>query len=335
MKVGKQTYLLDNKVYIQSAYSLAGPYEAKGNFRDYFDCVMEDDEWKCKSHEMAEIEMQRFVIGECLSKVNVSPLDCGAIMGGDLINQIVPTSFSARDFHTPFMGLYNACATFGEALAIGSTLVGGDFDKIICCTSSHYATAERQYRYPLELGTQPTPESQWTVTGSGAVLLSKKAGEYPLVKGYTIGRVLDFGLTDPNNMGGAMAPAAANTIVTHFKDTGRSPDYYDLIITGDLGRFGRETLHYLCKKEGYELNNLNDCGSMMYCDKQKAGQGGSGAGCCSLVFASYLYKKLVDKSLKKILFVPTGAMLSKDSALQGESIPGIAHAVIIEREDWY
>ena len=132
-----------------------------------------------------------------------------------------------------------------------------------------------------------------------------------------------------------MAPAAANTIITHFKDTGRSPDYYDLIITGDLGRFGRETLHYLCKKEGYELNNLNDCGSMMYCDKQKAGQGGSGAGCCSLVFASYLYKKLVDKSLKKILFVPTGAMLSKDSALQGESIPGIAHAVIIEREDWY
>ena len=147
------------------------------------------------------------------------------------------------------MGLYNACATFGEALAIGSTLVNGDFDKVVCCTSSHYATAERQYRYPLELGTQPTPESQWTVTGSGAVLLSKKPGDYPMVKGYTIGRVIDFGLSDPNNMGGAMAPAASNTIISHFRDTGRSPDYYDLIITGDLGRFGRETLHYLCKKK--------------------------------------------------------------------------------------
>lgn len=332
MKVGKQTYLLEKDVYIQSVYSLAGPYEAKGNFREYFDCVMQDDEWKCKSHEMAEIQMQRYTIGECLSKANVSPMDCDVIMGGDLLNQIVPTSFSARGFNTPFMGLYNACATFGEALAIASMLICGDFKKVVCCTSSHYATAERQYRFPLELGTQPTPESQWTVTGCGAVLLTDNQCDAPKIKGFTIGKIVDFGLSDANNMGGAMAPSASDTIIRHFKDTGRSPDYYDLIVTGDLGRFGRDTLHYLCKKEGYELDNLNDCGSMIYSTEQKAGQGGSGAGCCSLVFTSYLYKKLMEGSLKKILFVPTGAMLSKDSALQGESIPGIAHAIVIERD---
>lgn len=332
MKIGKHTYLVDKDVYIASAYSLAGPYESKGAFREYFDTVMEDDEWKCKSHELTEIEMQRFTIGECLDRAKVNPMDCDLILGGDLLNQIVPTSFSARDFNTPFMGLYNACATFGEALSIGSYFVSGDFERVICCTSSHYATAERQYRYPLELGTQPTPESQWTVTGCGAVMLTKSKCDAPKIKGFTIGEVIDFGLCDANNMGGAMAPAAAKTIVNHFKDTGRCPEYYDLIITGDLGRFGRDTLHYLCKKEGYSLDNLNDCGSMIYSTAQKAGQGGSGAGCCSLVFASYLYKQMLADNLKKVLFVPTGAMLSRDSALQGESIPGIAHAVVIEKE---
>lgn len=334
MRLGRQTIRHDQPITIAETFSLAGSYEAKGNFKDYFDLVMKDDEWGCKTFEATEIKMQKTAIEGCLQKCNLTPDAVDCILGGDLINQIVPTAFSARDFDIPFMGLYNACSTFGEAMNLGAMLMQEQFERILCITSSHYATAERQYRFPMELGTQPTPASQWTVTGTGCALLTKEsvAGK-PRITHSTIGKVKDLGITDANNMGAAMAPAACDTIVTHLKESGRDPAYYDLIITGDMGRLGRDIVHYLCKEEGgYDLDNLNDCGSMIYDVKQKPGQGGSGAGCVSLSFCSYLYKRMIQGELKKILLVPTGALLSKDTPLQGESIPAIAHALAIETE---
>ncbi|MEG2274632.1 MAG: stage V sporulation protein AD, partial [Clostridia bacterium] len=281
-----------------------------------------------------EIKMQKEVITNLLSKANLKEKDIDIIFGGDLLNQIVAATFCAREFDAPFCGLYNACATFGESLCLGSVMVEKNCKNVVCITSSHYATAERQYRFPLELGTQPTPSSQWTVTGCGGALLSNCANNCPKICSFTLGKVVDLKCTDANNMGAAMAPAACDTIVAHLKDTGRQAKYYDLILTGDLGRFGRNALDFLAKKEGYDLSDkLNDCGCLVFSREQKVCQGGSGAGCCSLVFCAYFFEELKKRNFKKILFVPTGALMSKDSFLQGESIPSIAHAIDIEMED--
>lgn len=333
MKLGKQTYSMQKDVYIADTYTIVGPLEGQGNFGEYYDMVLEDDEWECKTHEKAEIKMHKQVISKLLEKSGITEHDLDAIIGGDLLNQIITTSFSAREFETPFLGLYEACSTFGEALAIGAMLIAGGFMKnVICATSSHFGTAERQYRFPLELGTQPTPTSQWTVTGAGASLLSDTSDKpAPVITDVTIGKIVDLGINDVNNMGAAMAPATCDTIVTHLKDTGRTPEYYDMIITGDLGKYGITVLQYLTKLDGYDISKvLNDCGAMIYSDKQKSGMGGSGAGCSSSVFNSYFYKELLKGSFKRILLVPTGALLSKLSSLQGESIPAVAHAVAIE-----
>ena len=332
MKVGLKSYKLDRPVSIINSYSLVGPVETRGKLREFFDMSMEDDEWDCKSHEMAEIKMQKFVAEQLIKNSGLKKEDISAYLGGDLINQITATSFAVRDIDVPFLGLYNACATFGESLIIGSLLCQLDLEKVICITSSHFATTERQYRYPLELGTQPTPESQWTVTACGGVILSKKCKiDCPKVKSLTIGNVVDMGVTDANNMGMAMAPAAADTIYNHFKELNLKEDYYDLVITGDLGKLGRDTVDYLLKDKGLDLSkSINDCGALIYDEKQKKCQGGSGAGCSSAVFASYIYKNMINKNFKKVLLVPTGALLSKDSPLQKETIPAIAHAVAIE-----
>lgn len=331
MKLGRQTYKLNNKIYIRQVANFAGSYEAKGAFSEFFDIVLEDDICGCKSHELCEIRMQKEVIKLLLDKENLKESDIDVIIGGDIINQIIATSFSAKEYDIPFLGLYDACATFGEALSIASLMIDCQFDRTICISSSHYATAERLYRYPLELGTQLGPNSQWTVTGCGGLILEKNLQNKPFITHVTIGRIVDMGCNDANNMGGAMAPAACDTIITHLKETNRNPEYYDMILTGDLGRFGRDTLDYLCKQAGYDCSNkLNDCGSLIYSRKQKAGQGGSGAGCCSLVFCSYIYKIMLEKQIKKLLFVPTGALLSKDSAMQKQPIPCIAHAICIE-----
>lgn len=332
MKVGSQTYIFDNDVFIAQTATIAGPVEGEGCFGNFYDYVLENDEWGCKTHEQAEIKMHKEVIADLLEKAHLSESDIDGLMGGDLLNQIITTSFSAREFKIPFLGQYCACATFGECLALGGMLVSsGFFKKVLCATSSHYSTAERQYRYPLELGTQPTPTSQWTVTGAGCSLISNEGQNCPKLTAATLGKIIDLGITDTNNMGAAMAPAACDTIITHLKDTGRSPDYYDYIITGDLGIFGMEVLHDLCLSEGYQIDNLNDCGAMIYTHKQKKKiQGGSGAGCSSLVFNSYIYKEMLGGAFKRILLVPTGALLSKCSSLQGETIPAIAHAVAVE-----
>lgn len=334
MKKGRQTYICESKVYMPFVSDIAGIDEGKGRLRDYFDYVIEESEFGCDSHEKAEVKMRKHVIDELIQKSGLQNSDIDCILGGDLLNQLVPSSFSAREFDIPFCGLYSACATFGQALYTGTAMLCQGATNVICCTSSHFATAERQYRFPLELGTQPSPTAQWTVTGAGAVLLTNIEPEHecPQITSYTIGKIIDMGCTDPNNMGAAMAGAAYDTITAHLEERGVDENFYDLIVTGDLGKLGRELLTKLLgKKTGALKDRINDCGCMIFKDRQKCGLGGSGAGCSSLVFCSYLYKLVCAGQLSRILLVPTGAMLSKDSSLQGESIPAIAHAVAIER----
>ncbi|MCI8728214.1 MAG: stage V sporulation protein AD [Clostridia bacterium] len=337
MKVGKESFKIESDVRITSTYTIAGPMEGNGNFGSYYDIVLENDEWGCDSHEKCETKMHKEAIKGVMEKAKATDESVDMLFGGDLLNQIIATSYSARDFDISYVGLYGACSTFGLSLAVGAMLIGGNYIRNgIVCTSSHYATAERQYRYPLELGTQPTPSSQWTVTGAGASFLEASSDRtYPKITGVTIGRVIDMGINDANNMGAAMAPSCADTIMQHLSDFGRDAEYYDMIISGDLGKYGRQVLHYLCKQNGYELANvLNDAGAMIYNDSQKKSvQGGSGAGCSSIVFNSYFYKEMMRGNFKKILLVPTGALLSKIETLQGETIPAVSHAIAIEMDD--
>ena len=331
MRKGKHTWSFEHKPVIIASYGIAGPKEGKGPLKDYFDQILKNDLFGEKTYEKAECKMQFTAIENAIKKSGREIQEIDAMFAGDLLNQIVSSAFSARELEIPYLGLYNACSTFAEALLISSMLVSnGTLNDAVCSTSSHYSTAERQYRFPLELGTQMTPTAQWTVTGSGCAVLARE-GEGPKIEGVTIGRVVDYDVTDTNNMGAAMAPAAAYTLEDHFQETGRSPDYYDMILTGDLGKFGTEMMNKLLLSDGYDIrNNHHDCGIMVFDEKQNVRMGGSGAGCSSLVFNTYIMKKLREGSIKKLLFMPTGALMSKDSSLQGESIPAIAHAISIE-----
>lgn len=334
--MNKQTIYFKNPVIITQTSTIAGPKEGEGPLGKHFDYVLKDDLLQQKSHEHAEIEMQLRSIRNLLNKAHLGEQDVDCVFGGDLMDEIIGCNFALREMDIPFLGLYNACATFGESLIIGASMVSaGYFDRVICTTTSHFATAERQYRFPLELGSQRTPLSQWTVTGAGCALLQKgdtsTTGEVAITCG-TIGKVTDYGVTDANDMGAVMVPAAMHTLIEHFKDTGREPSYYDLILTGDLGHAGSRLLQELMKEKGYDLgDNYSDCGVLIFNrEAQDVVQGGSGACCSTLVFAGYVYKKLRSGTLKRVLLVPTGALLSKTSSLQGETIPAIAHAVSIE-----
>jgi stage V sporulation protein AD len=237
----------------------------------------------------------------------------------------------ARDFNIPFLGLYSACSTITESLIIGSSLIdSGYLNNVVCAAGSHFATAERQYRYPLELGAIRPPQSQWTVTGAGAYMLSNNVKGYPAITHATIGKVVDYGVTDANNMGAAMAPACSSTLIRHFKATKTTPKDYDLIVTGDLGALGSRLVKELTAKGGYDLINHVDCGELIYNMDEQSYQGGSGAGCGTVVMASYIYPKLKRKEINRVLFSATGALLSTVSAQQGESIPGISHAIVLE-----
>lgn len=328
MKSGRQSYLFDRRPIIICAFGASGPKEGKGPLSGYFDKIFGDDRMGEDSYEWAEREMHYYAIHSAIKKagLDIDSVDC--MLAGDLLNQIVPSTFSARELGIPYMGLYNACSTFSECLIMGSFMINsGNMHYITCSTSSHFSSAERLYRYPLELGTQMTPTAQWTVTGSGCVVLSD-SGEGILIDGVTIGRVVDYGITDTNNMGAAMAPACADTIKAHLADTGRNIDYYDAIITGDLGIFGSRMLVELLQDDGIDISNIHyDCGKMIFSEEQKVKMGGSGAGCSSLVFSTYFYRKLKSGEIKRALFLPTGALMSKDSSLQGETIPCISHAV--------
>lgn len=331
-KVGNQSYILSKPVNITSTASIVGPKEKEGPLHQFFDQCLEDEFWGEKSWESAESKIVKETVNMVISKSGIPSREIDFCLAGDLLNQCIASSFGLRETNIPFIGLFGACSTFVESMIIGSTLIDGDFaNNVVCCASSHFCSAEKQFRFPLELGNQRPPSSQWTVTGAGSVILSK-SGNGPFITAFTPGKIVDMGIKDANNMGAAMAGAAEDTLITHFKDTGRNPSYYDAIFTGDLGHIGKDILIDLASSKGYNIkSNYNDCGVLMF-DKQKQDthSGGSGCGCIASVFSGYVYKMLQEKQYKKVLMIATGALMNSTSTQQGESIPGIAHAVSIE-----
>jgi stage V sporulation protein AD len=330
--MGKHTIYFKNKPKIIATATIIGPTEAKGILGNYVDMLLDDDMYGESTFEKAECKMLSYAIENAITNSKKKKIDIDAILSGDLLNQIISANFAARDFSIPYIGLYGACSTMSEAFAISACLIdGGYMHNIVAATGSHFSSAERQYRFPLELGSTRPPQSQWTVTGAGGAVISNE-GKGPKIVCATFGKVVDYGITDANNMGAAMAPAAMDTILTHFKETGYDENYYDLILTGDLGIFGSKALRDLLWEKGYDISKKHeDCGNIIYDVKNDEYQGGSGAGCSATVFNSYIYDKLTNGNLKNILFVATGALLSTVSTQQGESIPCIAHAVGIER----
>lgn len=331
-RIGNQTIIFKNRPKLLSTYSVVGSKEGCGTFKDYYDHILQDDLFDEKSYEKAERKILEHAIFSSIDKAKINPQDVEMIISGDLLNQIISSSFAARHFDRPFVGLYGACSTMAESLALGACLVDGKYVKTaVCATGSHFSTSEKQFRSPLELGNQRPPVSQWTVTGAGSAVLSLtgKGNEITMA---TFGKVIDYGICDANNMGAAMAPAAMNTLIAHFNDTKTTPSDYDLIVTGDLGKLGSEILRDLMERNGYPLgNNYSDCGQMIFTDEQNTFQGGSGCGCSAVVFNSYINAQITNGVFKKVLFIATGALLSTISSQQGESVPGIAHAVVIEK----
>ena len=328
-RLGKQTVKLVDPPSILSTYSIVGVKEGSGPLSEYFDLVLEDDLWGEETWEKSESKIQQESIRSAVSNAKLVPADIDYLFAGDLLNQIIPTAYSARDLGIPFFGLYSACSAMSQSLSLGAMIMDGGYgNHVVCATSSHFSTAERQFRYPLEHGNQRAKTSQWTVTGSGAAVLGKSE-EGPFITHITTGKIIDPGLKDANNMGPAMAPAAADTIIQHFKDTGFSPKDYDLIITGDLAEFGIEMTKKLIENEGYNLENkFSDCGIEIFDNEvQETGLGGSGCGCSGAVFAGYIFKEMKSGNLNKVLFVSTGALHSTVGLQQGGNIPGIAHAV--------
>ena len=325
----KRSIKFDSKPKILSVYSVGGPKESAGSIGKTIDFKLKDDMFGEKTFEKAECKMLYTAFDGAIKKSNLTSVD--TIVSGDLLNQIIASTFAARSFNCGYMGLYNACATFAESLAVSAMLIDGKYmDVVACGASSHFSSAERQYRYPLELGCTRPPLAQWTVTGAGACVLGREE-KGVAITGATIGKIVDFGVTDVNNMGAAMAPAAADTILTHLNDNNLSQNEYDLIITGDLGAFGSRIMKDLLWEKGVDVEKQHvDCGELVYNINEKEYQGGSGAGCSALTFTAYFYDLLKSKKLKKILLVATGALLSSLSSQQGESIPGIAHAVSME-----
>lgn len=328
------TAFFNNAPSIIGTSTIAGPKEAQGNLGRYIEKKVFDDTLGEKTFEKAECKMLTYVIQHAIKNSGIRISDVNMLISGDLLNQIISSSFSARQFDIPFLGIYNACSTMSEAFAVGAAFVdAGYFDNVVAATGSHFSTAERQYRYPLELGCIRPPQSQWTVTGAGGAVISSIKGRFPKITCATFGKVTDYGVTDANNMGAAMAPAARRTLLTHFSDTCRAPDYYDLILTGDLGALGSRILKHLMREKGFNIDdNHADCGELIYNIDEKEYQGGSGAGCSAVVFNSYVYKKMMKKEINRVLFLATGALLSTTSSQQGESIPAVAHAVAIEND---
>jgi len=331
-KVGENTVKFTVPPKIISGYSIVGPKEGLSPFAKYFDYILRNDDFNEKTYERAERKMLEQAICGAIDKANLLSTDIDILLSGDLLNQIISATFSARQIQTSFIGLFGACSTMTESLAVGACLVDGGFaNKVACATCSHFSTAERQFRFPLELGCQRPPTAQWTVTGAGCSIISRE-GKGHNISYATFGKVVDFGINDMNNMGAAMAPAAADTLKNLFNDTKTSPNDYDLIVTGDLGKLGSELLVDLLESYGFNLKeNYCDCGQMIFSNTQKSFMGGSGCGCSASMINSYILRKLDDGDYKKIILMSTGALLSTTSAQQGETIPGIAHAIIIEK----
>ena len=331
-KRGAHSYVLPSRPRIRSYASIAGQKEASGPLGHTFDETFADDTLGQKSWERAEAKMLERAADLALSKAKVYADGVDVFLGGDLLNQIVSSGYTARQLGIPFLGLYGACSTMAESLLLGAMLIDGGFaDTALCATCSHFSTAERQYRFPLELGNQRTPTAQWTVTGAGATLLGRESLLPLCIESVTIGSVWDLKQTDANNMGAAMAPAAMQTLKSHLDDLHRIPEDYDLIVTGDLGRVGYDLMKLLCRKEGIELDQRYiDCGCEIFDVSQDVHSGGSGCGCSAVSLNGWLLRRMLKGEIRKMLFLATGALMSPTMSQQGESIPGVAHAVSLE-----
>lgn len=331
-QTGKQSFRFTDPPVITAWASVAGKKEAEGPLGKTFDITSRDPHFGQKTWEQAEKQMQQAALHRLLRKSELSPKDLGMVFSGDLLNQCIGSSFSLRNSGIPHIGLYGACSTMAESLLMASMAVGGGFVHCAAAmTSSHFASSERQYRFPLGYGGQRTPTSQWTVTGAGAALVCQE-GKGPRIRSCTIGSVTDLGIKDANNMGCAMAPAAYSSIKAHFTDLKIGPEDYDLIVTGDLGQLGKDVLMELAAQDGISLGGkIADCGTMIFDNTtQDVRSGGSGCGCSAVVLCGSLLDQLASGKLKKILFCGTGALLSPVSTQQGLPIPGICHVVALE-----
>lgn len=335
MLKGHQSWVFHNRPMITATGVTGGPFEANGKLANDFDLLYEDLWMGQESYEKAHRILLEEAIKITLKKANLHKEKVQFLFAGDLINQITPSSFAARTMQIPYFGLFGACSTSMEGLALASFVVNYQGAKyVITGASSHNAAVEKQFRYPTEYGGQKPPTAQWTVTGAGTALLqpNEPGMNHPVTTAATIGKVIDMGLSDPFNMGGAMAPAAAETIMAHFRDLELDPSYYDLIVTGDLGRIGHDTAFELLNKSGLKLERkqFQDCGLLIYKNNQPVQSGASGAGCSATVLYGHLLNELKKGKYKRILVVATGALLSPLSFEQNETIPCIAHAVAIE-----
>ena len=332
MLKGKQSILFDNAPYIQSSGSVVGKKEGEGPLGRLFDIVEEDNLFGQDSWEEAESEMQKEACLMAIGKAQIQLDEVRYLFGGDLLRQGIATSMGLEELHIPLFGLYGACSTSGEALALSSMSVAAGYgDYILAVTSSHFGSAEKEFRFPLAYANQRPLSSQWTVTGSGAFLVGTEKS-HVRVAGVTIGKIVDYGLKDSQNMGACMAPAACDTILQNLKDFERTPEDYDRIFTGDLGYVGQSILFDLMRKEGVDIkNNHADCGMIIFEQQtQKTNAGGSGCGCAAVTLSAYILPKIQSGEWKRVLFVPTGALMSTVSYNEGQSVPGIAHGIVLE-----
>ncbi|MCR1918076.1 stage V sporulation protein AD [Frisingicoccus caecimuris] len=339
---GRYTVMFEKPPIIRSYAAIVGEKESEGPLGAYFDTVCEDPMMGQDSWEAAEGQLQYTAVLKALDKAFLRPEDIDYLFAGDLLGQTIATSFGVMELQIPHFGLYGACSTMGESLSLASMAIDGGFaSRVVAVTSSHFASAEKQFRYPLGYGNQRSLASTWTVTGSGALVLEnaeecseQAAKKCVRVHGITTGKIMDYGIKDSQNMGACMAPAAALVIASHLKDMNRKPEDYDRIITGDLGTVGQKILFELMREEGYDIEGSHmDCGIEIFDhETQDTHAGGSGCGCSAVTLCSYVMHQMEIGEWKRVLFVPTGALLSKISFNEGLSIPGIAHGVVLEKD---
>lgn len=332
-----QTITLRNCPRIVGSAAIAGKKEGQGPLRADFDQIIEDDLFGEETWEKAESRFQYTAADLAIRKSGLTPAQIDAALGGDLLNQIMAASLAARELHIPFIGLYGACSTMAESLCLASMLVdGGYLQQALCTASSHFCTAERQYRFPLEYGNQRPPTAQWTVTGAGSAVVSSDERLPAICRAthVTLGRIVDMAIKDANNMGAAMAPAAADTLHRHLTDLHRSPADYDLIISGDLGQVGHDLLLTLMQERGLPLDPTRyiDCGLEIFTPEQDVHAGGSGCGCSAVTLCGHILRRFQRGELHRVLFMATGALLSPTTSQQGDTIPGIAHAIALEAD---
>lgn len=331
-KLGRSTVVFENPPSIKEFFAIVGEKEGQGPLKDCFDSIVNDPYVAEKSFEAAEAKLQKLAVSGVLEKASLKQEEIDIIFAGDLLNQCIGSTFGISSFQIPFVGLYGACSTMAESLCLASVFAaGGIAAKAIAVTSSHFCSAERQFRLPLEYGGQRPPSAQWTVTGSGAMIVEAQGTAAPFVRGVTFGTIEDYLIKDVNNMGAAMAPAACKTIKAHLDATGASAADFDLIVTGDLGKIGGELLCQLMREEGMDISSCyNDCGMMIFdIEKQDVHSGGSGCGCSATVMCAHILQRIRSGELKRILFAATGALMSPTSTMQGQSIPAICHVAEI------